>query len=188
MNVEQRAPGSLTPYERNPRRIPDEAVAAVAESIERYGFRQPIVVDTEGVVVAGHTRLEAAKRLGLEAVPVVGVGDLSPEEVRAYRLADNRTAEISSWEIEGLAGELAALEESGLGPPPGFDPMEVEALMTALDDDESGAPPSGEEEDDEVPADPRFVRLTFWVPRAAVAEIRRRCTELVEGYGGRADA
>jgi ParB-like chromosome segregation protein Spo0J len=95
MNVELRPPAAIKPYEKNPRDN-DEAVNAVAESIRRFGFRQPIVVDADGVIVCGHTRWKAVQRLGFAVVPVHVASDLTPEQIRAYRIADNKTAELAS--------------------------------------------------------------------------------------------
>jgi DNA modification methylase len=101
---------SIRPYENNPRHN-DAAVEAVAASIREFGFRQPIVVDEDGVIVVGHTRYKAALKLGLETVPVhVAVG-LSPAQLKAYRIADNQTATRSSWDDDRLPLELAALQE-----------------------------------------------------------------------------
>lgn len=108
--------GSIRPYENNPRDN-SGAVDAVAESIERFGWQQPIVVDADGVIVVGHTRYEAAKRLGLSTVPVKVADGLSPERVRAYRLADNKVGELAKWddgkleaELDALGGELDGLD------------------------------------------------------------------------------
>ena len=108
----------IKPYSGNPRRIGESAVRAVRESIQRFGWRQPIVVDGDGVVVVGHTRLEAAKALGLEEAPVHIADTLSPDEARAYRLSDNRTGEISDWDFKALEKELAEISMDDL---PGFD-------------------------------------------------------------------
>jgi ParB-like chromosome segregation protein Spo0J len=81
----------------------------VAASLKEYGFRQPIVVDADGIVIAGHTRLLAAKQIGMKQVPVHVATDLSPTQVKAYRLADNRTAEETSWDLELLPLELEGL-------------------------------------------------------------------------------
>lgn len=97
------------PYARNARVIPEPAIAKVAASITEFGFRNPIIVDAEGVIVAGHTRLLAAQRLGLTHVPVLVAGDLTPAQVKAYRLADNRTGQEASWDIELLAIEIEDL-------------------------------------------------------------------------------
>ena len=93
------------PYESNPR-INDDAVEAVAASIAEFGFRAPIIVDANHVIIAGHTRLKAAKRLGMPKVPVVIADDLSEEQVRAYRLADNKTGELAEWDYDLLDVEL----------------------------------------------------------------------------------
>jgi DNA modification methylase len=109
MQIEQRAIDTIKPYAENPRDN-DSAVAAVAASIEQFGFRQPIVVDEDGVVIAGHTRLKAAAKLGLATVPVHVAKDLTPEQRKAYRIADNKTADIAVWDIERLAVELTDLQ------------------------------------------------------------------------------
>ncbi len=95
----------VIPYENNPRNN-DAAVEYVANSIKNFGFQQPIVVDVNNVVIAGHTRLKAAKRLGLTSVPVVVATGLTEEQVRAYRLADNKAGEIATWDDEALELEL----------------------------------------------------------------------------------
>ena len=101
----------VRPYENNPRNN-DKAVDAVAASIEEFGFSQPIVVDTDSVIIVGHTRLKAAQKLGLERVPVVVASHLTPDQVRAYRIADNKTAEIAEWNYDLLPIELSALQEA----------------------------------------------------------------------------
>src|SRR5579863_8647852 len=111
MKIELKKLSDLRPYETNPR-INDQAVDAVAKSLKEFGFRQPIVVDTEGVIVVGHTRWKGAQKLGLEVVPVHVATDLTPDQARAYRIADNQTATLAEWNPELLAGELAALEAS----------------------------------------------------------------------------
>ncbi|MCC7389832.1 MAG: ParB N-terminal domain-containing protein [Phycisphaerales bacterium] len=113
MKIEMRPTGQIRPYDGNPR-VNDKAVDAVAESIRRFGFRQAIVVDGEGVIVCGHTRWKAARRLGLDRVPVHVARDLTPEQVRAYRLADNKTGELAEWDPAKLALELTGLRDSGI--------------------------------------------------------------------------
>jgi ParB-like chromosome segregation protein Spo0J len=93
LRVEFRPISEITPYEGNPRVIPQSAVEKVAASIRQFGWQQPIVVDKAGVIVAGHTRRLAALHLGLKAVPVHVADDLSPDQIAAYRLADNRVAD-----------------------------------------------------------------------------------------------
>jgi DNA modification methylase len=110
MQVQMRNVAEIKLYPNNPRRN-DQAVAAVAASIRAFGIRQPLVVDQDGVVVVGSTRLKAALLLGLEEVPVhVAVG-LSPAQIRAYRLADNKTAELAEWDDSLLVQELLELQE-----------------------------------------------------------------------------
>jgi len=110
--VELRKIDDITPYERNPR-LNDNAVDAVAESLRQFGFRQPIVIDEAGVIIAGHTRWKAAKQLGLAKVPVHVATDLTEAQVRAYRIADNKTGELAEWDLDILPIELNDLREGG---------------------------------------------------------------------------
>lgn len=96
----------IKPYDRNPRIIPQAAVDAVAKSIQAFGFRQPIVVDGNGVILAGHTRYRAALQLGLSEVPVVWQTDISAIQAQGYRIADNKTAELSAWDRDALDTEV----------------------------------------------------------------------------------
>lgn len=100
----------ITPYENNPRNN-EEAVEKVANSIKEFGFNQPIVVDKDNVIIVGHTRYLAAQELGLAEAPVIVVGNLSDEQARAYRLADNKTGELAGWDFEKLALELKQIED-----------------------------------------------------------------------------
>jgi ParB-like chromosome segregation protein Spo0J len=129
MQIELRELSSVRPYENNPRNN-DKAVDAVAASIKEYGFSQPIVVDSDSFIIVGHTRLKAAQKLGLERVPVVVASHLTPDQVRAYRIADNKTAEIAEWNFDLLPIELSALQEANydLGLL-GFDTEELAKLM-----------------------------------------------------------
>ena len=102
---------SIKPYENNPRKLSDTAIEKVAMSLKEYGFRQPIVVDKERIIVAGHTRFRASKKLGLKQVPISIIDNLTPEQINAYRIADNRTAEESEWDNELLKMEIKELEE-----------------------------------------------------------------------------
>lgn len=101
----------IRPYDRNPRIIPQAAVDAVAKSIAAFGFRQPIVVDGHGVILAGHTRYRAAQQLGLAEVPVVWQTDITDLQARGYRIADNKTAEIAAWDRDALDVEVRELAE-----------------------------------------------------------------------------
>jgi DNA modification methylase len=142
MNIEIWLTERATPYKKNARTLTDRAVDVVAASIKEYGWRQPIVVDEHGVVIVGHTRLLAAKKLGLEKIPVHIATDLTPEQVRAYRLADNRTADESSWDMEILTEELAEMQRAGvdLGITAFSEAEQEELLRPAPQTDEDVAP------------------------------------------------
>ena len=147
MQVEMRPITSIRPYHNNPR-INDAAVDAVAASIKEFGFRQPIVVDEDGVIIVGDTRYKAALKLGLEVVPVHVAKDLTPEQIKAYRIADNKTSDLSDWNYELLPIELAELQsmnyDLGLL---GFDQDELAKLL-------DGGVTDGLCDPDEVPAPP----------------------------------
>lgn len=137
MKVRELPIQDIHPYAKNPRDN-RKAVESVARSVQEFGFQQPIVVDAEGVIIAGHTRYAAAKHLGLAKVPVVVADKLSPEQVKAYRLADNKTSELSSWVDDLLRAELQDLRELGIDmDTTGFDHSEIAALLN--DDDASGS-------------------------------------------------
>lgn len=110
LRIEYIDPDKLTPYENNAKQHPDEQVEHIANSIREFGFRQPIVVDADNVVVIGHGRLLAAKKLGLETVPVVRADDLTEAQVKALRLADNKTNE-SGWDFTALEADLDELAD-----------------------------------------------------------------------------
>src|SRR3989304_1296251 len=103
----------LLPYAANARTHPVEQIAQIAGSIAEFGFNVPCLVDERGVLIAGHGRLLAAKRLGLAEVPVIRLGHLSDVEARAYRIADNKLTELAGWDAEMLAAEFAPLNEVG---------------------------------------------------------------------------
>lgn len=109
MEIIEKKISELKAYKNNPRNN-DEAVKYVANSIKEFGFRVPIVIDKEGTIVCGHTRLKAAKILKLEKVPCVVADDLSPEQIKAFRLADNKVGEIAEWDMAGLNMELGGLD------------------------------------------------------------------------------
>ena len=110
MEIVYKSIDELTPYENNPRHN-ENAVAAVAASIKEFNFKVPLVIDTNGVVVAGHTRLLAARQLGLSAVPCIVADDLTDEQIRAFRLADNKTAELAGWHFSKLEKELSSISD-----------------------------------------------------------------------------
>ena len=101
---------TIKPYENNPRKLKDSAIEKVAKSIKEFGFRQPIVVDKEKIIVVGHTRYRASKKLGLTNLPITIADNLTPEQINAYRIADNRTNEEAEWDIELLKSELKDLQ------------------------------------------------------------------------------
>ncbi|HYF36059.1 MAG TPA: DNA methyltransferase [Prosthecobacter sp.] len=130
MTVEMWAIDRPTPYARNARKIPQKAIDKVAASIKEFGWRQPIVVDAEGVIVVGHTRLLAARKLGLTEVPVHVAEGLTPAQIKAYRLMDNRSHQESDWDLDLLLPEFLDLKslEIDLGLT-GFDARELDVLL-----------------------------------------------------------
>lgn len=130
MKVENWDISKVIPYANNPRKN-DDAVTATANSIKEFGWQQPIVVDSEGVVIVGHTRLKAAKKLKLKQVPVTVADNLTEEQVKAYRLADNKTGDLAEWENDLLQQELAGISMDMI--PFGFDAEA--AAEEAVEDD-----------------------------------------------------
>ena len=112
MEVQERRLDTIRPYENNPRNN-DEAVPFVMNSIQEFGFKVPIVIDRNGVIVAGHTRYKAAIELGMETVPCVVADDLTPEQVKAFRIADNKVSEIATWDDDALAAEIQDIRIDG---------------------------------------------------------------------------
>jgi DNA modification methylase len=140
--------GSIIPYARNPRRN-DAAISKVAASLQEFGWRQPIVVDAEMVVVAGHTRLEAARSLGMGEVPIHVATGLTPEQIKAYRLADNRVGQEAEWDEDLLRLELSELDAVDFALDlTGFDADELMGLMADPFEE-------GETDPDEVPEPPQ---------------------------------
>lgn len=138
MDIVLKKISDIRPYEKNPRKN-DEAVKYVAESISQFGFKVPIVIDSNGVIVAGHTRYKAAKKLNLKEVPCIVADDLTEEQVKAFRLADNKVAEKAEWDFELLADELDELFDFDMTVF-GFDePAEEEA--EAIEDEFDAEPP-----------------------------------------------
>jgi ParB-like chromosome segregation protein Spo0J len=114
MKIENIALDKLIPYARNPRKN-EGAISSVAASIKEFGFRQPLVIDKDGVIVVGHTRLKAAQKLGLKEVPCLRADDLTEQQIKAYRILDNKIAEKADWDFELLQIELEEIELD-LGP------------------------------------------------------------------------
>ena len=147
MKIENRAVDAIRPYENNPRKN-DHAVDPVAKSIKEFGFRQPIVVDADGVIIIGHTRLLAAKQLGLEKVPVHVARDLSAEQIRALRIADNKTGEFAEWNDKLLEVEFRDLLDCG------YDIELTGFSQSELDEIHSEANKNGKTDPDEIPDEP----------------------------------
>jgi len=158
MDVVETSIDKVVPYARNPRRN-DKAIATVAGSLAEFGWRQPIVVDEQMVIVAGHTRYEAAKRLGMTTVPVHVARGLSAAQLRAYRLMDNRSHQNASWDDELLALELQdlRLEDFDLELT-GFDEAELDRLLAGTLGDADAA-----DEAPEPPADPVSRPGDLWI-------------------------
>jgi len=149
----------VIPYARNPRRN-EQAIDKVAASIKEYGFRQPIVVDEDMVIIAGHTRLQATQKLGLAKIPTHIATGLTPAQVKAYRLADNRIAQEAEWDDALLALEISDLSELGFDLDlTRFDSAELDQLLSDLDDegltDEDAVP--------EVPEEPITKAGDIWI-------------------------
>lgn len=132
MNIIDKSINELIPYENNPRNN-DEAVDFVAESIKEFGFKVPIIIDKNNTIVAGHTRYKASKKLGLEVVPCLVADDLTDEQIKAFRLADNKVSEIATWDFEKLELEMSAIDlNMELF---GFESMESEEPVEVQEDD-----------------------------------------------------
>ncbi len=114
MNIVIMNVGDIKPYEKNPRKN-DAAVKYVQESIKQFGFKVPIIIDKDNVIVAGHTRHKAAKKLGLKTVPCIIADDLTDEQIKAFRLADNKVAEKAEWDFDLLSSELDDLFDFDMG-------------------------------------------------------------------------
>ena len=108
IEIVMRKIGELKPYENNPRHN-DMAVDAVAASIQQFGFKNPVIIDKDGVIVAGHTRYKAAKKMGITDIPCISADDLSDEQIKAFRLADNKTAELAEWDEDLLGKEMQGI-------------------------------------------------------------------------------
>ncbi len=145
MNIIEKHLNEIKPYEKNPRKN-DEAVKYVAKSIKEFGFKVPVVIDKDGVIIAGHTRYKAAKKLQLDTVPCIIADDLTEEQIKAFRLADNKVAEKAEWDIDLLSEELNDILELDMSD------FGFEDVLQDLEDS------TGAEEDDfvaELPEEPK---------------------------------
>ena len=165
MKIVEMKVADLIPYERNPRHN-DEAVDYVAESIKQFGFNVPIVIDKNNTVVCGHTRLKAAKKLKIKTVPCVIKDDLTEEQIRAYRLADNRSAEKATWDIALLDMELAEIET-------------IDMQLLGFDDVQEEAEPPQNLDDD---TEKQSVVITLNIKNYVDYEpIKQKISELIDG-------
>lgn len=153
----------LKPYPNNPRKN-DHAVDAVAASIREFGFKVPLVIDKDGVIVAGHTRYKAAQKLGLKELPCIVADDLTDDQIKAFRLADNKTAELAEWDFELLDLELDDIELD-------MEPFGFENV-SADDFGDGFELPSGEKEP--------FVQMTFTLANEQ-AELIKTALSAVKG-------
>ena len=152
MNIVYKALDEIKPYEKNPRHN-DDAVKYVKKSIEKFGFKVPIVIDKDGTIVAGHTRYKASLELGLEKVPCIIADDLTEKQIKAFRLADNKTAEKAYWDFDLLNEELGDLkidfDMNDFGFNISMDDADIDGLFEDdpedADDNGDSAPPSSEE-------------------------------------------
>ena len=161
MNISLWPIEKIIPYARNARKIPAAAVDKVAASIQEFGWRQPIVVDAAGVIICGHVRFDGANKLGLKMVPVHVADNLTPAQVRAYRLLDNRSHEETSWDEELLGLELLDLKEMGMDLDlTGFDLHEIEEFLARA---EGNTGLTDEDAVPEVPENPVSLPGDMWL-------------------------
>lgn len=165
MQIEMIKPNELIEYENNPRDNED-SVEYVANSIKEFGFKIPILVDENNVIIAGHTRKKASLELGLETVPVIRVADLSDDQIKAFRLADNKVAEFSQWNDEMLNVEMELIGDSLEMQNFGFDNLEMldidQNYSEGFEDDEEAyeSEEDDEAEEDEAPKE-RGYSITY---------------------------
>lgn len=148
-------------YERNARIIPESAVDVLVTSLKEFGFKVPVVVDKDGVIVMGHTRVRAAKKMGMKDIPVIVARDLTPEKIRQLRIMDNRSSQNTSWDSDVLKEELADMvkeldgDNEKLAEMTGFETDEIDTVIgTLAANTPSLDPKSGDEEDEKAPVRP----------------------------------
>jgi hypothetical protein len=162
----------IKPHPTNPRRIPEKAVELVAKSLTRFGWQQPVVVDKDLVLVAGHTRLQAAKSLGLKQVPTIIAKDLSPEEADAFRIVDNRTHDFTSWDFPELVGQLENLAEDFA------DVLALEDWNLIVDNFQEGQENVEPEEDASIQMSGGFQVVLVFVSAEAAMVVERELIDL----------
>ena len=163
MQIESVRIGDITPYENNPRHN-DNAVAGVKASIEQFGFKIPMVIDKNNVIVCGHTRYKAAKELGMAEVPCIRADELTDDQIKAFRLADNKVAEAATWDIEKLDIELDEIQ---------MDMSEFGFEMSDIDpvDDGSGYGIDSSSEFDDVEKLERHYGVPYQGNKSRIADI-----------------
>ena len=139
MQIEYKKLSELNPYKNNPRKN-DQAVDAVANSIREFGFKVPVVIDKNGEIIAGHTRYKAAKKLKLKEIPCIIADDLTEEQIKAFRLADNKVGELAEWDLDMLDIELDEITEIDMEQF-GFYMSDMESEAEAIEDDFDATPP-----------------------------------------------
>lgn len=142
MKIEMLDIKELKPYKNNPRKN-SNAIELVANSIKEFGFQNPIIIDKNNEIIAGHTRFEAARRLGRTTVPIIRANDLTPEQVKAFRIMDNKSAEFAEWDLDLLKDEFHELEDTDMFNMTGFSQEEI----TKIWDFEPVVPNSEKQED-----------------------------------------
>jgi hypothetical protein len=178
----------IQPYDRNPRDNA-QAVAAVKESMQEFGFLVPLVIDQEGVIVAGHTRYEAARQLNWGSIPAIRATHLSDAQIRQFRIIDNKVAEAARWDFDLLAQEMTALSDSGIDFTKfGFTQEEVDCLSDVVQDDclsgdmvnQLNDEASRRRSEHRAPSQTRFVigTVVFFTPKTVydewIQEVRER--------------
>ncbi|MBT3259657.1 MAG: ParB N-terminal domain-containing protein [Deltaproteobacteria bacterium] len=131
MKIEQIPIGHIKPYKHNPKTHPQGQIDQIAKSIQNFGFQIPLLVDEKNVLIAGHGRLLAAKQLKLKTIPVIRADNITPEQIRAYRIADNKLAEGSAWDFQALAADFTLAEIEALAPSTGLTPEDLNAFIDA---------------------------------------------------------
>ena len=177
----------IRPYPNNARQISDEAVRSVADSIHKYGMRQPIVVDTDGVIIVGHTRYFACQQLEFKEVWCEVAENLSNQEIREYRLVDNRTGEMTSWDINKLSKEMESMS-SELSEEMleliGFEDVEIATLLAIRNEDEWKDELKGAQDANADGVDKAlgsgFVVMSCRVPKDRVVEFRQAIQDLIQ--------
>lgn len=180
MKTEYIEPTELKPYENNPREISKTAVSHVKESIKDYGFNNPILVDNDLVVIAGHTRLRAALELKLEKVPIIRITELTPDQVKKFRIVDNRVGEHTNWDMEKLLQEIHDLDVEML---PGFTEEQFNDMLYLnkwLDEDNTIEEITADEIKEELKETaPGTVVLKFEVPEEIAEHLESEILELI---------